>query len=119
MPSPCQISSYEKFPVKDIDCQSRPSRFTCMKTRQKTTNWVWIWLEKLGKWAHGKTKTGVLNLCHEDIMDIRFRLMTNHRMHLANAQSGLLRILQLGTLIESEFLNGIDPEKCANGFVMS
>ena len=46
--------------------------------------------------------------------------MTNHRAHLAISQSRLLRILQLGTLTEKRFLqNGIDPEKCVNGFVMS
>ena len=53
-------------------------------------------------------------------MDMRFGLMTNHRTQMADAQSGLLKILQLGTLTEKQFFaNGIDLEKCANGFVMT
>ena len=45
-------------------------------------------------------KLGTLKLYHEDIMDMRFGLMTNHKTQMADVQSGLLRILQLGTLTE-------------------
>ena len=37
-------------------------------------------------------------------MKMRFGLMTNHRMQMADVQSGLLRILQLETLTEKRFL---------------
>ena len=68
------------------------------------TNWVQIWPGKLGKWAHGKTKTGALKLCHEDSLNMRFGLMKNHRTQMADGQSGLLRILHLGTLTKKRFL---------------
>ena len=83
---------------KDIDCQSCASRITCMKTRQKTTNWVWIWPGKLGKLTLGKMKTGALILCHEDIMNMRFGLMKNHRVQMADVQSRLPGFCKLGTM---------------------
>ena len=88
---------------KDIDRQICLLRFTYKKTCQKTTNWVRNWLGKLGKWTHGKTKTRALKLCHEDIMNMHFGLMTNHRTQMADVQSRLLRILQFETLTESDF----------------
>lgn len=96
---------------KDIDCQSCLLKITCKETCQKTTNWVWNWLEKLGKSAHGETKIGSLVLYHEDIMNLGFGLTMNNRTHLASSQSELLRICRLKSLIENIFCRWNDPGK--------
>ena len=60
-----------------------------MKTRQKIIKWVRIWLGKLGKLTLGKTKLGTLDLCYEDIMNMHFGLMKNHRTQMEDIQNGL------------------------------
>ncbi|MFA1200777.1 hypothetical protein ACDI59_28400, partial [Klebsiella pneumoniae] len=99
--------------------QSHLLKITYKQTCQKAINWVRIWLVKLGKLTLGKTKTEALVLCHEDIMNMQFGLMTNHRTLLANFQKQALENFNWEMCQKVIFGKCTDIKRYADGFVMT
>ena len=56
-------------------------------------------------------KIGALVLCHEDIMNLQFGLIKNHRVQMASVQSGLLRFCKLKQWQEINFCKWNGPGK--------